>query len=326
MPSVEGRITGGDPRVKVARLASQQAEARNKWPLENPDLRVIESYPRLFTPLPSVRFNPFSGELHLATYVPDRTKPELTVKRWSQFGGLEELTGATVEIITQYSSPNGDLIKTTQDLMAFTQAKGDIFRSRSVPSAELDEFIEEATTLLDRNGFHQPILPLKDKIRKQIVAGLGPDSLDRRNPLIARTRLASAIVKLCMLEQIQDKIAKKYLELFSYLLPEFDLERSVAAGILAELHDPHSNLALLRTMGSDTDSPVKSAPWRGPLMQAYFGMFSNGRRSIDRRFFEGEEELLRRIESEAIAHYKHLLIEGITQSLEDGTNVYTDSV
>ena len=326
MPSVEGRITGGDPRAKAARIATYQAEGRKQRPLENPDLKIIESYPRLFTPLPSVRFNPFSGELHLATYVPDRTNPEASVKRWSQFGGLEELTGVTAEIIERYSPPDGDLIKTTQDLMAFTQEKGDVFRSRSVPSAELDVFMEEATTLLDQNGFHKPILPLKDKVRKQIIASLGPDSLDRRNPLIARTRLASAIVKLCMLEQIQDMVAKKYLELFTYLLPEFDLERAVAADILAELRDPDSDLQLLRTMGSDTESPVKSAPWRGPLMRAYFGMFANGRRSIDRRFFDGEEALLRRIEDEAIARYKPYLIEGVVRSMEDGTNVYTDSV
>lgn len=327
MTSVEKRITGGDPHVTAARrLASQEEQGRKNWPLENPGSRIVDAYPRLFSPLASVRFNPFTGDLHLATYVPDRQNPGASLKRWSRYAGLEELTGATAEVLSHYHSPDGDLVTTTQALVDFTQTKGALFREREVASDELDAFMHEATALLAQGGFRKPILPLKDKIRKQIVAGLGPDSLNRRNPLIARTRLASAVVKLCMLEQVQDKVAKKYLELFAYLLPDFDLEQEVAAGVLDELRDPHSQLQLLRTMGDDTEPPVKSAPWRGPLMQAYFGMFANGRRSIDPRFFEDNGSLLQRVKTGPIDSYKPELIAQLQQALEDGTNIYRASV
>lgn len=323
MATVEGRILGPDPKATAAaRLSSSREDQRHRWPLENPQMKIVDAYPRVLAHLSSVRFNPFTGELLLATYVPDRKDPEKTVKRWSTFGGLEELTGFSAEMVLRNDPTNGKLAEGTRNLIDLTQQKGELFRSQTVPESDLAQYLDEATEILKQSGFEKPILGLKKRIRDQIKTGLGKDSIYRRNPLIARTRLVSAMVKLLMVEQLQDMVAKKYVELFAYLLPEFDLERSVTQEILRELQDPESELQTLRMMGDDKESPVKAAPWRGPLMQAYFGMFANGKKSIDGRFFEGKRELLDRVKIEPIANYKQILIDAVSQSLQDGSNIY----
>jgi len=326
MVTVERRITGGDVQATaIARLASRPAQGKLQWPLENPKHHIVESFPRLISSLPSVRFNPFDGKLHLATYVPERSNPENTVKRWSKFMDLESITGAAVEIFTRYEPAHGPLVNATRKLIAFSQDKGEVFRNRRVQTEELDEFMQEASKVLEDCGLRQPILPLKDKVRVQILAGLSPDSQNRRNPLIARTRLISAVVKLFMIEQIQSKVAQKYLELFAYLLPEYELERTLTQEILQELQDQNSDLRTLHTMGDDIHSPVKSAPWRAPLMQAYFGIFANGKKSLDSRFFVNKDPLLGKIKRSAIENYKPELIAAIEQSLKDGINIYASS-
>ncbi len=323
MGTVEGRILGSDPKATAsARLASTREDRKNRWPLENPRMGIAEAYPRVFSHLESVRFNPFDGSLLLATYVPDRKDPEKTMKRWSTFGGLEELTGFSAEMVLRNDPTNGKLVEGTRNLIDLTRQKGELFRSQVVPESDLAQYLDEATEILKQSGFEKPILGLKKRIRDQIKAGLGKDSIYRRNPLIARTRLVSAMVKLLMVEQLQDMVAKKYLELFTHLLPEFQLEQALTQQLLDELKDDDSDLALLRTMGDDISSPIKCAPFRRAAMQAYLGIFSNGRRSIDARFFTDYPDLRHQIETLQISDYKPELIANLEQALADGSNIY----
>lgn len=323
MATVEGRILGPDPKATAtARLASSREDQRQRWPLENPQMKIAEAYPRVFSHVSSVRFNPFNGSMLLATYVPDRKDPEKTVKRWSTFGGLEELTGFSAEMVLRNDPTNGKLTEGTRNLIDLTQQKGELFRSQVVSDSDLAQYLDEATEVLKQSGFEKPILGLKKRIRDQIKAGLGKDSIYRRNPLIARTRLVSAMVKLLMVEQLQDMVAKKYLELFTHLIPEFQLEQLLTQELLDELKDDDSELALLRTMGDDTNSPIKCAPFRRAAMQAYFGMFSNGRRSIDPRFFTDYPDLRHQIETLQISQYKPELIAHLEEALSDGSHIY----
>lgn len=323
MATVERRILGSDPKARVKeRLASSQGDIRNPLPLENPRMRIAEAYPRVIPHLASVRFNPFDGTLLLATYVPDQKDSEKSVKRWSTFGGLEELTGFSAEMVLRNDPTNGKLVEGTRNLIDLTQQKGELFRSQTVPESDLERYLEEATIVLKQSGFDKPILGLKKRIRDQIKTSLGKDSIYRRNPLIARTRLASAMVKLLMVEQLQDMVAKKYLELFSHLLPEFQLEQTLTQALVDELQDDGSELALLRTMGDDTGSPIKCAPFRRAAMQAYFGIFSNGKKSIDARFFTDYPDLRHKIETLQISQYKPELIAHLEEALSDGSNIY----
>jgi len=160
MAIVEHRILGDHPAAKAgAKFDSTRAVFAH----ENPDHERIEDLPTVLFQDKSVRYEPFTGTLHLSSF---RTKPDspgVTYKRWASHTSLESVTGAAVEILTNYAD-GGDVVNRTLELYEFVNERLGQFGDNAVTDSQLTDLHQEAAEKLDQLGFSTAHKPSKTEI------------------------------------------------------------------------------------------------------------------------------------------------------------------
>ncbi len=324
---VEKNILGQDPKAKAAAILDSSHPVIT---LEHSGLANIKGMPHLFLGDDRVRFHPFTGELYVSRYRDTERGPK---QGFPRFSDMEGAMGYTTHLIAGYHPESGDVVQRTALLHQFVSEKLSAFGANAVTDEDLDTFRMETEQRLGELGFSTAIKPNKVLVDKQVRKGVGPDSLARRNPLISRSRLASALLKLYMEGQFEDRVMQKYAELFFMLLGEYEFERSYAEGVLAELENPGSELEMLRGAGEMISSrmPVKVAPFRIPVMQAHVAIFADKKhlQPVQHgKYFENAPDLWKRIKEigNHIDDVRPTLIENLQDAIQSDSNVYAHSV
>lgn len=327
MATVEQKILGDDPK---GRAAQRMDSKRPVISLENSAIANIKGMPHLFLGDDRVRFHPFTGELYVSRYRDTESGPK---QGFPRFSDMEGAMGYTTHLMASYHPESGDVVKRTARLHEFVVEKLNAFGSNSVTDDDLDLFRAETEQRLGELGFSTAIKPNKVLIDKQVRKGVGPDNLARRNPLVSRSRLASALLKLYMEGQFEDRVMQKYTELFFMLLGEYQYERAYTEGVLTELQDPNSELEMLQATGEMISSrmPVKIAPFRIPVMQAHVAIFADKKRLLPvqhGKYFENAPDLWRRLHEigNHIDDVRPTLIENLQDAIQSDSNVYAPSV
>lgn len=322
MAGVEDRILGKHPQDKAKGLIHRKFEVVPENPVNN----WIEGLPRVFPVEDGVRYSPFDGHLWLASYRTTRD-PEVALKRWSPHSSIESLTGSTVEVLGKHDK-TGVIANRIQELDEFIRGKLRQFRNAEISEYQLEEFQRETENMLVKAGFDKPNKTTKKKIADQVRLAMGTDRLGRRNPLISRTRLSSALLTLLTESAIRDKVVEKYSRLFVALLGEQQLEESIVVSIIESLEDGDFNPQLLREAGNI--STVKSAPYRIPVMQAFGILFGvpPHRRAEFTKYFEIENVFsgILNDPNAPIAHRLPFIISNLKEAVEDGASIYSPSV
>lgn len=173
----------------------------------------IEKYPDLFLPQDGIKFNPFSGEINIRTSRFGR----LT---YSSHHSIDQAIRSVEHVLTRYQKDGGVEVEHTKQLIRLIIHTLPQFRQGKVTKEELDKMLEQAEqTLIDSNYISAKIKN-KQALVKQLQAGYRKDSRQRINPLISRTRLASAWLKLIGELVKANKIRKKYHHILGLLVVE----------------------------------------------------------------------------------------------------------
>lgn len=324
MVGIEARILGPDPRAKAS---AKLGEQKIKIVSENPDNDFIKVFPHVFFQEEGVRYNPDDGTLWVASYHPTAEAKDVLYKRWSKHSSLESATGASAEILSKYDK-EGNMAQKTQVLDTFIRGKLKQFGEGAITDAQLDEFRDESEGVLKELGFSNPRKPSKTKVAEQVKKAMGKDSLGRRNPLISRTRLASALLTVLTEYEFQDRVAAKHLRLFIAFLGEQQLEESIVQSVIESFENGNYQPDILKD--AVRISVVKAKPFRKPIMQAYALTFGipKGRQTEFLRYFEDDDDLLEMAnDSHNRADEIHVVVEhNLRQALEDGASIYSPSV
>lgn len=203
--SPERRIIGGAPGLVKRR--------RELSPLFSERCREIEQFPDLFLPQDGIKFNPFSGEIHIRTSRFGRPT-------YSSHHNIDQAIKSVEHVLTRYQKDGGVEVEHTKQLIKLIIHTLPQFRQGKVTKEELDEMLKQAEqTLIDSNYISAKI-GNRQALVKQLQAGYRKDSRQRINPLISRTRLASAWLKLIGELVKTDKIRKKYHHILGLLVVE----------------------------------------------------------------------------------------------------------
>ncbi len=323
MATVEGRILGSDPRATARAKLDQKFRVEP----ENPKNNWVEGLPHIFFGDPGVRYAPFQGTLWIASYHPSNAAPDIALKRWSKHSSIETATGASAEILGNYSA-TGDIALKTLALDQFIRTKLDQFGEGNLTDQQLAEFRTEADKAIQDLGFSNPKKPSKTIVTERVRRAMGRDSIGRLNPLISRTRLASALLTLLTENEFQDKVATKHLGLFIAFLGEQQLEESYIVSILKEFSKGNFKPDVLKDAA--LKPVVKASPFRIPLMQAYCSMFGipPHRQKEFERYFENDEDLFATLNNPDVPleERQRIVASNLQTALEDGISIYNPSV
>lgn len=324
MATVEGRILGSDPKLTAA---NRLAKRKFKIISENEGNDFVDHFPHIFPQETGVRYSPFDGNVWIATYFPSDDAEDIVLKRWSKHTSLESATGASAEILSQYDS-EGIIVGKTMTLARFIKFKLSQFGEGSITHEQLIEFRNEADVVLQDLGFEKKHRPSDTIVTERVRSAMGRDSMGRRNPLISRTRLASALLTVLTEREFHDKVAAKHHRLFLALLGEQQLEEACVKLILAEFSKRNFTPEVLKKAA--LDPLVKTSPYRIPVMQAYASLFGTPphRKKEFAKYFENDGEIFDTLNSVDVSdeNKQRIIITNLETALEDGASIYSPSV
>lgn len=292
---------------------------------ENPvKFKEVERYPCLDENDSRVRFNPFTCEVYFSSYrhrirgEPERPqlegevvlmqrgkKPsEEVLLRWSRYPDIEQAIRGAGHILIRYGKEEGQMIKNTRDVISLARNLLSRFGEREVNRENIEQIAQATSEVLARLGFLDAEKPIKQKLAAQIISAAGKDRLQRVNPLISRTRLASAWLKATRELLAAKKVREKFSTILAELSNERDIERfylSQARELMQEIvisidiADLRAKVNTLKEFLANFFTPdkVKVAPYRRTaLLIAYslFGVRNKEERNLLIRMLGNEEE------------------------------------
>ena len=263
MPQVErhtsGLITGGPD--ELFRLQHPVAERRFQKKVQIPDSlspKEILQLPLLFEGEKRIRFNPTYGGIFIKRYRTRRRKKEMDINQdeqgiqesfpidigkktklevepeWPQLGTVENAI-KTAKHIVEENSVDSHRVKKLESTLQLTHYLFEAFTSGEITDENLREYLGTGYEMLQQSGMLRPGSPNREDAVEQIVSALDKDSLGRFNPLISKTRLASASIKLLYENLVAGQTVQKYTYLLNALLyVERESERMYLEQILRQ--------------------------------------------------------------------------------------------
>lgn len=175
-----------------------------------------------------IKYDPSNGDVYIGSWTRRVSKenPQSKPKRrWNNWGDIEKSIRGAIHIVEKHKE-GGEAhaeLKTVHDL---SLSLFDKFSSGEITYENLTEHLEDAVAVLEKNHLIKPTVTNRQLMVRQIVSALNRDSLKRFNPLVSRTKLASATVKLIYELFIVSQTQQKYgLLLASILQVERETER-----------------------------------------------------------------------------------------------------
>ena len=304
--SVERRILASASKLP----AKMGKESLRLVPENEVKFSEIKRYPYLNGDNKRIRFSPFTGELYISTYRNSQKKglqlpegktilmqrgknpPTETLQRWNQYPDVECAIRGAGHILDHYGKEDGKMVKSTRGAIDLTKRLLTKFESGEVNKENIDAITQEAFGELALLGFSNAEKPIRQKIALQIAEASGKDSLDRLNPLISRTRLASAWLKAIRELLVAKKVREKFSAVATDLLTERAVERFYLSQSTVLIQDvlksqgvddlkskiPGLKRFFLTFVGPET---IKVAPYRKSALLSRYLLF--GVRNISER-------------------------------------------
>jgi hypothetical protein len=176
------------------------------------------------------------------------------------------------------------MVKNTRGAISLTQRLLTKFESGEVNRENIEKIVQETSSELALLGFDNAEKPIRQKLALQITNAAGKDKLERLNPLISRTRLASAWLKAIRELLVAKKIREKFFAVETDLLSERTIERfylSQATVLIQGMlenqntNDLKSKIPALKEFFSIflTPEKIKVAPYRKSALLSRYSLF-----------------------------------------------------
>lgn len=264
----------------------------------------IKQYPYLNENNNKIKFNPFTGEIYISTYrhnskgelqsqFPEkeiilmqrgRIPSQEIFQRWNQYPDVECAIRSAEHVLERYGKEEGDMVKNTLGVIDLTKRLLTKFESGEVSKENIEKIAQETLQELNTFGFSSAEKPIRQKLALQITNATGKDSLDRVNPLISRTRLASAWLKAIRELLVAKKIREKFYAVSMDLLSERSNERFCLNQVAILIQDilQNQNITELKSKIDGlrefslfylTPEKIKAAPYRRPALLARYYLF-----------------------------------------------------
>lgn len=294
----EQRILRAGPRL------SSRMQGRTLFVAENPAVfRRVEGSPPLIPGEGRVRYDRYSGALYVSSWrgreleddevlsVPvlgqQGNKPTKVGKlRWNTCATIEGAIRFAGHVLEKHEKKGGEVVEQTKAVIEQVKAGLDRLKTGEITSDTVGEAFAGVRQALVSGGFVEAQKPTKQRLALQLLqASQGTDRLGRFNPLIVRTRLASAWLKLTSELLFAKRVREKYGRLSTLLLTERELERfylSLVAEAMAEILSmsptseevPQAAVVLLEASDAFLSPQVmKAAPYRFPAIFASVNLF-----------------------------------------------------
>jgi len=299
IPNVERRIIRATSKLP----GKMEKESLIIEPENITSFNEVKQFPYLIENNNKIKFDPFTGELYIATYrhnlkkeaspqmpveniiytQPHRKPVETIFKRWSRYLNIESAIRRTEHVLDNYEK-SGKRVKDTQGIVSLTKNLLAKFESGEVNNENIEEIARETSDRLALLGFDKAEKPIKQRLAQQITFATGKDTLGRINPLISTTRLASAWLKAIQELLAAKRIREKFSETATGLLSERSLERlylNQAAKSMQEIMDSQEtdDLKLKINFLKDfslsylTPEKIKAAPYRRTALLSRYSLF-----------------------------------------------------
>lgn len=295
--SVRGRMARS-----VSKLPRRMSEGSVIIVVENVDkFNEVEGYPNLNEYDNRIRFSPFTGEIYISTYRENAKRLEQAVgaevilmqrganplqkmsKRWNGYSDIECAIRATGHILDK-SNKKGKMVKNTLGAIDLTKHLLSKFESGEVNKENIEMIAQETFQELASLGFINAEKPIRQKLTAQIIKATEKDILERVNPLISRTRLASAWLKAIRELLVAKKVREKFSAILTDLSSERDVERFYLSQVAELVRDMLENQEMnsfksevldLKTLCSDflTPEKIKVSPYRKPALLVKYCLF-----------------------------------------------------
>lgn len=270
----------------------------------------VKQYPYLNENNNKIRFNPFTGEIYIATYrhnlkrelqshFPEREiilmqrgrKPSREIfQRWNQYPDVECAIRSADHVLESYGKVEGDIVRNTRGAINLAKRLLTKFELREINKENIEKIAQETSQELDSLGFGNAEKPIKQQLALQISKATEKDKLERVNPLISRTRLASAWLKAIRELLVAKKVREKFYAVNMDLLSERSSERfylSQTAILMQDILKNQNTTELkLKIRGLKefslfylTPEKIKVAPYRKPALLAKHYLFGVGNES-----------------------------------------------
>lgn len=330
----ESRKVSGKTETRLLRTAPALSYRMSREPLSFVvEDRSVHAYAErlrdcLFSPHePRVRFDPFTGEIYISSWRHKKSRNDETVHldqgtielgqrgkkpkgtiylRWSRYPDIQTAIRGVGHIIEGYEKDGGDKIEGAKAAIGLVMEALPQFREERITEKELKGMTEKAEEVLTQAGFMDARTPNRQKLTIQILAAFRKDSAGRINPLISRTRLSSAWLKLIKELLFAGMAREKYGQILNVLLVEDEAERfymESAQRVLNDLLISNNNIDLdqaikvTRAVSRELLTPevVKVAPYRRAALVStafLFGVETDRQRRILEKILAGERNLL----------------------------------
>ncbi|MDZ4228108.1 MAG: hypothetical protein U1E54_02575, partial [Candidatus Levybacteria bacterium] len=264
----------------------------------------IMQYPYLNEKNNKIRFNPFTGEIYISTYrhssksesqsqPPEgeiilmqrgRTPSQEIFQRWNQYSDVECAMRSAEHVLEHYGKEERGMVKNTLGAIDLTKRLLTKFESGEVSKENIEKIAQEALRELDVLGFSNAEKPIRQKLALQITKATGKDKLERVNPLISRTRLASAWLKAIRELLVAKKVREKFYAVAMDLLSERSSERFYLSQMATLMQDVLVNQNVIELKSKIdglkefsllylTPEKIKVAPYRKSALLSRYSLF-----------------------------------------------------
>lgn len=200
---------------------------------ENPQNSVkIERFPTLISDDEKrVRFNPFTGVIYIASFREGQPLPtsegsiKVINKRYSSYPDIETAIRGVGHIIDKNKRVDGQEVENTKKVVVLMRNLISDFRSGKINKDNIGDFADKTAKTIEEAGLLGADKNIKQQLKDQLSLATQPDRLGRFNPLISRTRLASAFLKTTRELLFAKLVREKYSYFYAKLSSERDMER-----------------------------------------------------------------------------------------------------
>ncbi len=264
----------------------------------------VKQYPYLNEDNNKIRFNPFTGEIYLSTYRDSLRKEserqplegeiilmqrgrkplQEILQRWNKYPDVECAIRSAEHVLDRYGKEKGEMVENMRGVINLTKRLLTKFESREVNKENIEKIAQETLHELAVLGFSNAEKPIRQKLALQITNAAGKDKLERVNPLISRTRLASAWLKAIRELLVAKKVREKFSTAITDLLSERAIERFYLSQVTILIQDMLTNqnvdylkskISVLKTFSSTflTPEKIKVAPYRKSALLFHYSLF-----------------------------------------------------
>ncbi len=297
---VERRILRSTPNLP----AKMGKESLHLVPENIVRFNEVKQYPFFNENNRGIRFSPFTGEIYISTYrhslknesqsqpseeeivlMQRGRKPSQEIlQRWNKYPDIECAVRSAEHVLNLYGKEGGEMVDNTRGAINLTKRLLTKFELRGINKENLEIITQETLEELALLGFGDAEKPIRQRIALQITNAVGKDKLERLNPLISRTRLASAWLKAIRELLVAKKVREKFSVVMTDLLSERTIERfylSQAAILIQDMlenqnsDDLKSKISVLKTFSSTflTPEKIKVAPYRKAALLSHYSLF-----------------------------------------------------